>query len=172
MTASYAGLVTPRGAGDVLPARLTRGIDAMNAAVPNVRDAMYEGRQLGDQSRVLARGLGATGLDIYAYPTSKGRVCFTTSRGGGGCVDQAHPFAWGAFVPSAGDPAQLLQVIGLVPNNVKSVSVVTGGASTLATLRRNAFFYESAYGGRTPDALVLAYRDGHTEDVAIPQLRW
>lgn len=112
---------------------------------------------------------GDTGLDIYAYPTSKGRVCFTTSRGGGGCVSRSDPFAWGAFVPSRLEPGVTVQYLGVVPNAVRAVTVIDDGEKP-ALMGENAFFYELAYDGTLPTALILEYRNGKTETVSLPDL--
>ena len=170
IVSSYGALARGRTSNDALPAAISRGIAAMNAQPPAVDDSLYEGRELGAESRLLLRGVGHNRLDIYAYPTSKGRVCFTTSRGGGGCVDREHQFTWGAFVPGASSPDQTLQLIGLVPNDVTSVTVVRDGKAAAATVANNAFFWESPYLGTTPDKLIVGHRDGRADTVAIPTL--
>lgn len=141
ITASYAALARPATAADQLPARIVRGIGAMNAAPVAVAAGQYEGQHLPDRARALLERVGAEGLSVYAYPTSKGRVCFTTSRGGGGCVERRQPFAWGAFLPAAGQSG-MFQLFGLAPNGVTSVTVVSG-------VRESAALLDKAHGPPT-----------------------
>lgn len=165
----FAALSGARGQTDVLPARIQRGVDAMNATRAPVAETLYEGQHLKAQSRLLLGGVGSGSLDVYAYPTSKGRVCFTTSRGGGGCVTRSDPIAWGAFVPSQVAEGATIQYVGIVPNNVRMVRIFDGQARP-TVFGNNAFFYELRFDGSWPTALEIEYRSGRVEVVNLPKL--
>lgn len=44
------------------------------------------GSPLGDDSRLLLAAPGSTNINLYAWPTENGGVCFAWSGGAGGCV--------------------------------------------------------------------------------------
>lgn len=165
----FASLKRPRTQADDLPARIQRGLDAMNATRAPVTETLYEGQHLKAQSRLLLADVGSNALDIYAYPTSKGRVCFTTSRGGGGCVTRSAPLAWGAFVPGQLGQEAKVQYVGIVPNDVRAVRIVDGEARP-TVFANNAFFYELEFRGSWPTALEIEHSSGRLEVLDLPAL--
>jgi hypothetical protein len=166
---SFAALSTTRSAVDQLPTSLASGVAAANAAVPTgITDDMYEGIELTDQSRELLSHQGTRNLDVYAYPTSKGRVCFTTSGGGGGCVTGKDPLGVLESVPpvvSAGTP---ITVAGIIPDNVKSVLVDVGSGTESAVVENNAYFYEDDYAGDLPSSLTFTFANSRTQTIDLP----
>jgi hypothetical protein len=145
---AFAAFARAQQPGDRLPAQLQQAVVAMNANPAPVSADLYEGQQLPAQSRLLLGNLGGSNAGIWAYPTTKGRVCFLTTIGGGGCVTAADPSAWAIAV----NPAGRLAVYGLIPNAVRSVEVVVDGTSVPATIGQNAFFYEQQTLTDTPTA--------------------
>lgn len=165
----FGALTRPRAQGDELPARIQRGVDAMNATRAPVAETLYEGQHLTAQSRLLLAGVGSNDLNVYAYPTTKGRVCFTTSRGGGGCVTRSDPIAWGAFVPAQLGQGTKIQYVGVVPNDVRAVRIVEG-TTRPTVFANNAFFYELEFRGSWPTALEIEHRSGRVEVIDLPAL--
>jgi hypothetical protein len=161
---AFAALARAQQAGDRLPAQLQQVVVAMNANPAPVSADLYEGQQLPAQSRLLLGNPGGSNAGIYAYPTTKGRVCFLITIGGGGCVTAADPSAWGIAL----NPGGSLAVYGLVPNTVRSVDVVVGGTSVPARIGQNAFFYEQQTLTDTPTALVATFANGTQKQFTLP----
>jgi hypothetical protein len=119
------------------------------------------GQALMHQARVLMTNAGTAKRTIYAYPTSRGRVCAVLTGYSSGCLDGFRDrFADIDFTFGRGI------VWGLAPNSVIGVDVYVGGAKQPARLENNVYFFE----GGTPQQLVVHFRDGSTKSVAIPTL--
>ncbi len=161
----FAALARARSTSDVLPAQISSSIAAMNASNPGVTDSLYEGQELANRSRLLISNVGTSGATIYAYPTSKGRVCFINTIAGGGCVTHTDPFAWGE-TPT--DDGKTVMVYGIAPNSVRSVSVIAGGMSVAATLQRNAFYFEQSVSRPAPSAIIATFENGSTQRFGLP----
>lgn len=167
-TGLFAALSHAPTAADSLPPGIRKGVDAMNAQVPAVSSDLYEGQQLPAQSRLLLSNLGAKGLSIFSYATSKGRVCFVSTAGGGGCVTAADPVGWMELLRPQLTGANVA-VLGIVPNKAVSVKVIVAGSARPALLGNNAFFYSVAQ-GETPEQLVIGFRDGSSQRIALPDV--
>jgi hypothetical protein len=117
------------------------------------------GQALMHQARVLMTDAGTAKRTIYAYPTSRGRVCTVLTDYSSGCLDGFRDrFADVDFTYGRGI------VWGLVPNSVRAVDVYVGGVRRPARLENNVYFFE----GDTPQQLVVHFRDGSTKSVVIP----
>jgi hypothetical protein len=119
------------------------------------------GQALMHQARVLMTDAGTAKRTIYAYPTSRGRVCAVLTDYSSGCLDGFRDrfgdvdFTFGSGI-----------VWGLAPNSVTAVDIYTGGVRHQARLENNVYFFE----GGTPQQLLVHFRDGSTKSVAIPTL--
>lgn len=168
----FGVLQRPRNAMDAMPARLQTAVVAMNAQPAGVDPALFEGLQLPAQSRLLLADAGSLGIDIYGYPTSKGRVCFLMSSGAGGCVSRDHPVGWIETAPGASELREgvLIRIAGIVPNNVRSVYVSLAGALEAARHDNNAFYWETRWSGTAPAELVLTYTNGAKASIDLPTI--
>ena len=111
------------------------------------------------QARVLMTDVGTAKGTIYAYPTSRGRVCAVLTDYSSGCLDGFRDrFADIDFTYGRGI------VWGLAPNSVTAVDVYVGGVRQATRLENNVYFFE----GGAPQQLVVHFRDGSTKSVAIP----
>jgi hypothetical protein len=117
------------------------------------------GQALMRQARVLMTDAGTARRTIYAYPTSRGRVCAVLTGYSSGCLDGFRDrFADVDYTFGRGI------VWGLAPNSVIAVDVYVAGGSRAARLENNVYFFE----GGAPQRLVVHFRDGSTKSVAIP----
>jgi len=121
--------------------------------------AWTPGQALMHQARVLMTNVGTAKRTIYAYPTSRGRVCAVLTDYSSGCLDGFRDrFADVDFTFGRGI------VWGLAPNSVTAVDVYAGGVSRPARLENNVYFFE----GDAPQQIVVHFRNGSTKSVAIP----
>lgn len=117
------------------------------------------GQALMHQARVLMTDVGRAKRTIYAYPTSRGRVCAVLTDYSSGCLDGFRDrfgdvdFTYGRGI-----------VWGLVPNSVTAVDVYAAGVTQTARLENNVYFFE----GGSPQQLIVHFRDSTTKSVAIP----
>jgi hypothetical protein len=117
------------------------------------------GQALMHQARVLMTNAGVAKRTIYAYPTSRGRVCAVLTDYTSGCLDGFRDrFADIDLTYGRGI------VWGLVPNSVTAVDVYAGGVRRPARLENNVYFFE----GGAAQQLVVHFRDDSTKSVAIP----
>jgi hypothetical protein len=131
-----------------LPADYVRVID---------RSAMYVGITRATavkRTRMLLSNV--TGLPLYAFAGTKGRICFVVWRGGGTCgeVDAAHDAIW---LVNGGSRKRGQAVVGVVSDRVRAVNVWIRGRLVLARVRHNAFVvpFRLRKGERMPQASVL-----------------
>lgn len=136
------------------------------------------GSPLGDDSRLLLAAPGSTNINLYAWPTENGGVCFAWSGGAGGCVVdfQYYARAYGrspTFMgidpdrEGVGVPGAL---VGVVPDNVASAEVVVQGQRRPAIVESNGLFYELPDPSCTFwafESLTVGYVDGTSETVPI-----
>jgi hypothetical protein len=92
-----------------------------------------------------------TGLPLYAFAGTNGRVCFVIWRGGGTCgvVDARHDAIW---VVNGGSRKRGEAVVGVVSDRVRAVLVSIGGRVARVPVRHNAFVlpFRIAKGERLP----------------------
>jgi hypothetical protein len=128
------------------------------------------GEPLPDKARVLVSGVGESGSDLVAVPTSKGLMAYALlPMGGGGC---GRPFAGGLMM--AGQiMSDAVVNYGLVPDDVESVEVVVNGVARTAWLGENGFAIEIKGAPRDIDLeqppgivgrLLVHRRDGTTQE--------
>lgn len=79
-----------------------------------------------------------TGLPLYAFAGTRGRVCFVVWRGGGTCgeVTATHDAIW---LVNGGSRKRGQAVVGVVSDRVRAVEVSIRGRSVRARVRHNAF---------------------------------
>lgn len=107
--------------------------------------------------------LGPAGSTIYAFPTTKGQVCFVLTGGPASCMPRFDHGSNGASYLSFNQAGAPLTVFGLTAPDVVGVDVVVAGTSHPATLGGRAYYYRAtdmsvAYTDIT--ALVIRFRDG------------
>ena len=151
---------------DRLPAAMAANMEAANAETPpGLAGELAEGKLLPARSRLVLGDVGSRGMSLYAVPTTKGRACWVIRGAGGGCARATEPVSWGMLLPPSGVAGNAV-FGGLVRNDVRNVEVVVAGTREPTTFGSNGFFYE-AHDGRLPTALVLSFRNGSTQTIAV-----
>jgi hypothetical protein len=162
-------------------------VDVPAAVLSAVRDsASRSGGDPGDAAqslRLLVTGAGVTGDQLYAFKGYQGEVCFILWRRMGTCPQGAQTFDQGIVWAVAGSYPAIVgnrelnvpsAVVGIVADNIASVTLAQGSTSTTLPIVRNAFFYELAdVADGTPwDArLLVGYTDGSQKTIALPDPR-
>lgn len=85
-----------------------------------------------------------TGLPLYAFAGTKGRICFVVWRGGGFCGQLAAtaPMLW---LINGGNRKRGQAVVGVVSDRVVAVDVSIRGKVVRARVRHNAFVVPFRY---------------------------
>jgi hypothetical protein len=139
------------------------------------------GDDIPDGSRLLLSGLGVRRTNLYAWPTTKGWVCWAWDQAGAGAYDGAggciRDFAQAetriAFLgidpddEGIGAPGTLA---GVVPDDVTAAEVQVRGVARAATVESNGIFYELPDGSCTNwafESLTASYRDGTSKTTTI-----
>ena len=126
------------------------------------------------RSRLLLSDVGSWHGAIYAAPTAGGNVCYLVTAGPEGCATgftQAFPVGVMIFDPDALGDGASAAITGLVPNDVRSVTVIVNGVGHPARVANNAYFYQLPAGtAASPDALLIGYADGGALKMALPAL--
>jgi hypothetical protein len=130
------------------------------------------GTALPNQTRRIGHGLGKNRMDIYAFPTTQGKVCWveTESTPMGSCVPSFR-FLKGEVATDvySGDTAPQT-VTGVASNRVAAISVRVGDRLEPVTVARNTFFWQAPTSDVTRGdikGLVVRWRDGRTFDVKL-----
>jgi hypothetical protein len=187
VAAMAVAVVLLRLGNDATAVELPPTAHAMSAAfalpvVPDSRlpDAVKQGQDLlprpgaalPNQTRRIAHGLGKNGMDIYAFPTTQGKVCWVEieSTPMGSCVPSFR-FLKGEVATDvySGDTAPQT-VTGLASNRVAAISVRVGDRLEPVTVSRNTFFWQapsSDYTRGDIKGLVVRWHDGRTFDVNL-----
>jgi hypothetical protein len=125
-------------------------------------------RILESRSRLLVADPKA-GLSVYAAPMTDNGVCYEVPEVGGRCLSDSFPVAaqsgrhWDNNISPLTGRCYPLSVVGLVPDDVATVTVVVAGHEQAATLGRNAFLYVAdAKSLKASDVstVIVHYRDG------------
>lgn len=149
-----------------LPASLDNAVAAINHDPgPKVPSSLVSGSVDPSRAHLLISGAN---VSVYAAATGAGKVCLFATDGPAGCVDQfdaSMPIAWMGVLASAGNSSNL---VGLVPDDVRSVALQEGSATQQVSLQNNAFSVEpTAY----PSAIIVTYDDGTSQSVDLgPEL--
>jgi hypothetical protein len=123
--------------------------------------------------RVLLDNLGPNKRAIYAYRTTKGRVCGGLTDQSSGCFDgftEQAPVTYTFGVPGGNSSVEGLIVYGFMPDSVRSVSVVIAGIEYDATVGRNAFFVQlpsASVSPRSIEAIIVGFVNGRTQIIPI-----
>jgi hypothetical protein len=130
------------------------------------------GAALPNQTRRISHGLGKNGIDIYALPTTQGKVCWveTESTAMGICVPSFR-FLKGEVATDvySGDTAPQT-VTGVASNRVASISVHVGDRLEPVTVTRNTFFWQAPTSDVTRGdikGLIVRWHNGRTFDVNL-----
>jgi hypothetical protein len=150
-----------QGPGDAaLPDAVSEAIKYM--PTPDTGDAVP------GKARLLRGHLNASGAAIYAFPTTKGAVCFVVTEGTtpGTCVNRFDRSAKGIPVAAMsywtqGSP---LTVAGIMPPGVTGVTLKMNGRSFRASASGRTFYAQTDdfTGQGDVEALVVQYADGST----------
>lgn len=155
-----SALQRPAASRDRLPSELGN-------IVSLVRDGSQASAHIGElsleDSRVLMQDVGSREADFFVVPTDSGTVCFTGL--GAGCVADFSKHPGGVHI-GFGDLGGMRVVRGLIPDDVVNIAVVIDGSAKPAFAQNNAYFYEIE-GTGWPEALVVTYRNGSEQTVAI-----
>lgn len=123
------------------------------------------------QGKKLMTGLGVRDATLYAWPTTKGHVCFYLADLAGTCPSRLTarlPVGAAVIDPDALGSGEPMIVMGLVTDDVSSVEVRAGGTASLARLANNAFFHEIDPEVRAVDAVTVHYRNGTSRSLEFP----
>jgi hypothetical protein len=164
----------PRTQADRLPEELSYRLET-EACPPQGRAPFgCPGDAIPDESRLLLSGLGVRRTSLYAWPTTKGWVCWAWDEGAGGCIaDFAQTETRVAFMgidpddEGIGAPGTL---VGVVPDDVAGAHVQVRGVGRAATVESNGIFYELPDGSCTNwafESLTATYIDGTSETTPI-----
>lgn len=164
-----------RGDDDVVP---SAAADALNSVLDGAEQAAADarpGRPVMNESRLLLRGVGIKQRSLYAVPTETGDVCLILTEGGGvGCAsaksfNAEDPVSWGQTDPDVVGEGEPIFVHGLILDDVVRVDVIDNtGELHGAFVRNNAFFFQYDRPDRWTRAVILTYRDGSSQEVALP----
>lgn len=130
------------------------------------------GEAIPGQEHRLLHGLGANGVDIYAFPTTGDSVCYvvTEQTHVASCIDrfteESANVGWAAYF---GEDAPL-SLAGIVPDRTVVVIVKTTRGAQAARVENNAFYWQARDRSLTrADLLALTTRDrsGTTSTVKL-----
>jgi hypothetical protein len=127
------------------------------------------GAARSDQVRLLARGLGRHGVNVYGFPTAGGAVCYVVEEATyvASCAPRFHAddgnVVYGTY-SGLGTPQT---VMGVAPDGVKAVAVVVKGAPVSATLRNNVFFWQAPDGVQATDITALRIRQANGTSITV-----
>jgi hypothetical protein len=108
------------------------------------------------RTRMLLRDV--TGLPLYAFWGTQGRVCFAVWRGAGTCgIVRRDSVLW---LVNGGSRKRGQAVVGVAADGVHAVDVAIGATTIRASVRHNAFVvpFRIRKGGRTPQPHVTPVR--------------
>ena len=162
--AHMAVFQAPATPDDALPPRLRAMAATLNPS--SVTDRLLPGAPAVDASRLLYGTPGDHG--VYAFPTSKGKVCVLGGQFGGGCVGGFDlgrtPVAptWGGSTTAGWFAA------GPAPDEVTSVEAVRPDGTRPAVIGRNFFVYTQPPGEPLPTSLLVRLADGRAVTMPTP----
>ncbi len=151
--------------GDSASSDLPAAVVAAEGAMPDP-DSM--GGAVEAKARLVRPDLPGSHGRIYAFPTTKGDVCFVVTEGTdpGACVDRFSRSSSGSPVGvvvywTRGMP---LTVAGIAPPGVVGVDAVIDGQTYQASLVKSGFYVRSPdlTGTAKVTAVIVHYRDGTT----------
>jgi hypothetical protein len=163
-----------RTEADVIPSELSYRLQPQTCTEWLRAHGHCLGDAIPDESRLLLSDLGVKKSSLYAWPTTKGWVCWAWDEGAGGCLpDFAHGETRVAFSgidpddEGLGYPGTL---VGVVPDDVAAAEVQVRGVGDTALVQSNGIFYELPDGSCTNwafESLTATYRDGSSVSVPI-----
>lgn len=142
-------------------------------APPTVPADQRPGDVAVERGRLALTNIGSWRGAAYVFPTEKGHACYVVIGGPSGCSSEfpdRFPVGVNVF-DRDGDGPDPPAVIGIAPDDVNGVAVVTGGSSAPAALENNMYFHQSAAGKTAyPNAVVVTFTDGRTARIDIPPI--
>ena len=179
--ANIGALSRPQTARDEAIAKRVRGdIARLTASAEGLPLSMLPGGAQLDRVRVLLDNVGSHRYSIYAYTTTKGRVCSGLTNGPSGCLTgfaQAGPVDYSVGDPDwvgSGAPAV---VWGLSPDHVTGVDIIVDGTARPAVMGNNAFFLEMSSEKTPPssvEGLVVHFANGSAQlielNIPVPRM--
>lgn len=151
-----------RNDADVLEA-----VEALTSPAPGVPEDWHPGAARNDL-RILLDGLGPSSRSIFAFTSTKGRLCFGLTGFTSGC--SAGMPAFERVTVTAGDPdaegtGEPALVWGFARDGVSRVEVVVAGERFVARLANNAYFFQLPNGALPTsaiEAIVVSVGDRST----------
>lgn len=167
-----AALQVPRRSSDSLGETEARVASSLLDGQTAVTESARPGALVTGDSRLLLSGLGAQRARFYAFPTSKGGVCYVITAGPASCareVSRSSPVV-GQYDPDRVGAGTPMALYGLLPNEAVGVDIVVAGEARRAVVGRNAFFYQlSPSDPAGASAIVIKFRDGTSDALDLPQ---
>ena len=159
----------PHSARDALPAELVERAASL-AGGSELPDAVRNGTLDLANAKLLLADVGSTHSNLYAFPTSKERVCYVLTAGPEGCLvfTREIPVGISMFDADGFDAGTPTTILGLVPNNVVDVEVRIGGQTYGATFGNNAYFFEPPSTTLEPEGLRVTFRSGRVTTITLP----
>lgn len=146
---------------------------AVLVANDDVREDWKPGKPIGGL-RILADHLGASDRQIFAFRTTRGKLCAGLTGFTSGCFAML-PTREGITMtygdPDAEGAGAGTIIWGLTASRVSSVSAIVNGRQQPAVLGDHAYFFQVADPSLPASALqdvVVGYRNGTHQDVVVP----
>jgi hypothetical protein len=152
---------------EAIPAARSVPVDVARWVEQSARDIGNDPVRAMRRVRRLRSDLGAAHSDLYAYREENGAICFDLASQAAACPASADSGPPGIHWFTAGGWASIPRnVVGLVADDVRRVSLVAGGVTSAVPIVNNSIFVELP--ADDPSQLRLAFRDGSTRTLTIP----
>jgi hypothetical protein len=165
--ADRGGLSAGVSAVDALPAVGSLPPDVAKWVAQSARDIGNDPARATRRVRKLRSSLGARRSDLYAYREENGAICLDLTSQAASCPESADNGPPGIDWISAGGWESIPRnVVGLVADSVRRVSLFADGTSRVVPIVNNSIFAELPSDDSAE--LRLEFRDGSTRTVTVP----
>lgn len=154
---------------------ILEAVEALTSPAPGVPEEWQPGAARNDL-RILLAGLGPSSRSIFAFTSTKGRVCFGLTGFTSGCSAGMPAFERVTVTtgdPDAGGTGEPALVWGFARDGVSRVEVVVAGERFGARLANNAYFFQLPNGALPTsaiEAIVVSVGDRSTTmPVVVPR---
>ena len=165
--ADRGGLSAGVSAVDALPAAGSLPADVAKWVAQSARDIGNDPARARTRVRKLRSSLGARRSDLYAYREENGAICLDLTSQAASCPESAENGPAGIDWISAGGWETIPRnVVGLVADSVRRVSLFADGTSRVVPIVNNSIFAELPFDDSAE--LQLEFRDGSKRTITIP----